>query len=136
MDECCYSYASVPRNDTFCVPDGEQVNFDCTIINPHDNFTDITVTWFRSTTEDMSVFDEIPANSSEYTSGNFVADRAGEALSVINCSHELYRDTFSLMIEQFTQLKDGYYWCQLSINNTLTQPSYRAQFLAGDCNIA
>ena len=52
VDECCYSYASVPRNDTFCVPEGDQVDLHCVIINPHDNFANLTVTWFRSTTED------------------------------------------------------------------------------------
>ena len=132
VNECCYSYASVPRNDTFCVPEGEQVNLQCAIINPHYDSTNLTVTWFRSTTEDASIFDEISATTEEYTFGSFVAD---EAFTVINCSYELYRDTFSLMIKQFTRHKDGYYWCQLSINNTLAQPYYRAQFSVGECNI-
>ena len=83
----------------------------------------------------MSVFDEIPATSEEYTFGNFVAGRADNSLSVINCSHELYRDSFILAIHRFTQHKNGYYWCQLTINNTLVQPSYRAHFSAGKCNI-
>ena len=56
-------------------------------------------------TEDMSVFDEIPATSEEYTFGNFVAGRADNSLSVINCSHELYRDSFILAIHRFTQHK-------------------------------
>jgi hypothetical protein len=109
LDECCYSYASVPRNDTLCVPDGEQVVLNCAIINPHDNFTNLTVTWFRSTTEDMSIFDEIPATSDEYSFINIVSNRAFNSLSVINCSHELYIDTFSLIIHRFTRHKNGYY---------------------------
>ena len=135
LDECCYSYASVPRNDTFCVPEGGQVNLNCIIVNPHDNFTDLTVTWFRSTTEDTSIFDEIPATSEEYRLISFVSERADTSLSVIYCSnHELYRDTFLLMIDSFTGQKNGYYWYQLSINNTLVQPSYRAYFSVGECN--
>ena len=35
LDECCYSYASVPCNDTFRVPEGELVILSCAIINPH-----------------------------------------------------------------------------------------------------
>jgi hypothetical protein len=134
LDECCYSYASIPRNDTFCIPDGEQVNLNCAIINPHDNFTNLTVTWFRSTTENMSIFDEIPSTSEEYRFSAIVSNRADNALSLINCSHVLYRDSFSLIILHFTRHKNGYYWCQLTINNTLAQPSQRSQFFVGECN--
>ena len=135
MDECCYSYASVPRNDTFCVPEGEQVYLLCAIINPHDSFTNLTVTWFRSTTDDTSIFDEIPVTSKEYTLGTFISNRGDNLLSVINCSRAVYRDTFSLAILNFTQNKNGYYWCQISINNTLVQPSYHAQLSVGECSI-
>jgi hypothetical protein len=135
LDECCYSYAFVPRNDTFCVPDEEQVTLICAIVNPHDNFTNLTVTWFRSTTEDMSTFDEIPTTSEGYTFFTFVSNEVDDSLSVINCSHELYIDRFSLTINSFTGQKNGYYWCQLSINDTLVQASHRAQFSVGECNI-
>ena len=131
LNECCYGYASVPRNDTFCVPNGEQVNLLCGIFNPHDNFTNLTVTWFRSTTEDTSIVHEIPTTSNEY---NFTKFISANSLSVINCSHELYRDRFSLTILRFTQHNNGYYWCQLSINNTLVQPSHhRTHFSVGNC---
>jgi hypothetical protein len=131
LDECCYSYASVPHNDSFCVPNGEQVDLDCLIINPHDNFTNLTVTWFRSTTEDTSIFDEIPATSEEYR----YYFNTMNLSSVINCSRKVYRDAFALIINNFTRHKNGYYWCQLSINSTSVQPSYSAQFLAGECGI-
>ena len=108
------------------------MDLHCVINNPHDNFTNLTVTWFRSTTEDMSEFDEIPATSEEYRFSNFIS---GSSLSLINCSHEIYRDTYSLLILHFTQHNNGYYWCQLSINNTLVQSSRRAHFSVGDCNI-
>ena len=135
LDECCYSYVSIPRNETFCVPNGEQVQINCVIINPHDNFTNLTVTWFRGTTEDMSVFDEILATSEEYDFSNSISGSVVDSLSLINCSCDLYRDGFSLIIHHFTPHKNGHYWCQLSINNTLVQPSYQAQFFVGDCNI-
>jgi hypothetical protein len=81
----------------------------------------------------MSVFDEIRATSNEYNFSQFVgAADIINSLSVINCSHELYRDTFSLIILNFTRNKNGYYWCQLSINNTLAQPSYHAKFFVGE----
>ena len=83
----------------------------------------------------MSVFDEIPATSEEYRFSNFVSDSADNSLSLINCSHELYRDTLFLTVLNFTQHKNGYYWCQLSINNTLVQPSHQAHFSAGNCSI-
>ncbi len=134
LDECCYSYASVPRNDTFCVPKGEQVTLACAIINPHD--TNLTVTWFKSTTEDTSIFYEIPATSEEYRFSEVVSNRPVNALSVINCSRDLYRDTFLLTIHRFNRSKNGYYWYQLSINDTLVQPSrYRTQFHVGECTI-
>ena len=137
LDECCYSYASIPRNDTFCVPEGEQVDLHCVIINPHadDNFTNLTVIWSRSTTEDMSVFDKIPATPEEYRFSTFVSGSVDNSLSLINCSHGVYRDSFLLTILRFTRQKNGYYWCQLSINNSLGQPSHRAHFSVGDCNI-
>ena len=135
LDECCYSYASVPRNETFCVPNGEQALLNCVIFHPRDNFSNLTVTWFRSTTEDMSAFDEIPATSEEYRFINFFSGIVDNSLSLINCSHELHRDTFSLTILRFTLQKNGYYWCQLSINNTLVQPSHRAHLSAGNCSI-
>ncbi len=130
LDECCYSYASVPRIDTFCVPYGGQVNLQCAIINPHDNFTNLTVTWFKSITEDISIFNEIPA-----TSEGIFSSRANISVPATTCSHELYRDTFFLTIHRFNRNKNGYYWCQLSINDTLVQPSYGAQFSVGECNI-
>ena len=52
------------------------------------------------------------------------------AVFVENCGLDLYRDSFILGISNFTIDKNGYYWCQLVINNTYTQPSHRAWFYA------
>ncbi len=79
------------------------------ILNPHDDFTNLTVTWFRSTTEDISILEEISATFEEYRFSEVVSNRADSALSVINCSYELYRDSFSLIILHFTRHKNGYY---------------------------
>jgi hypothetical protein len=136
LDDCCYSYVSpnIVLNDTFCVPNGEQVTLTYGIFNPHDNLTNLTVTWFRSITEDTSIFEEISASSEDYIFRKFVSGIAYNLSSVINCSHELYIEIISLTILHFTRNKTGYYWCQLSINNTLAQPSYRAHFSVGECN--
>lgn len=135
MDECCYIYGSFPYNNSVCVPEGQPVVFNYIIYNPHDNSTNLTVTWFRTTTNDTSSSEIIPAISEGHK--NF--SRFSEVITlssfslVENCSRELYRDTSSLTINYFTREKDGYYWCQLSINNTLVQSSHGAWLYAGNC---
>ena len=54
--QCCYLYGSVPRNDSNCVPENGQFILNYIVYNPRDNFTDLTVRWFRSmdTTRDTS----------------------------------------------------------------------------------
>ena len=49
-----------------------------------------------------------------------------------NCTRGiLYADTFSLYIlSNFTADKNGYYWCQILINGSFTQPSQQAWFYA------
>ena len=50
-----------------------------------------------------------------------------------NCTQgTLYADTFTLTINNFTLDKSGYYWCQILINDSFTQPSQRAWFYATD----
>ena len=135
LDECCYSYASVPKNNTFCVPDGGLVFLNYIIINPHDNFTDLMVTWFRRTIKDNSI-SRIPRIVTEGYSTTFNLATAPNELSTSNqCSHALYRDSTSLTIDNFTCDKDGYYWCQLSINNTLVQPSHHIHLYTGECSL-
>ena len=56
------------------------MTLSCVIINPHDIFTNLTLTWFRSTTEDMSIFDEIPATSEEYRFSNFISGSVHNSL--------------------------------------------------------
>ena len=52
-----------------------------------------------------------------------------------NCSSsELYRDGVGLAIINFTRNENGYYWCQIVINNTYAQPSLGAWFYADEYN--
>ena len=123
LGECCYIYGSVPRNDSICVPDEDQLALMYTIYNPHDNFTNLTVTWFRSAREDLSnyemLFDEYRQPATTPTQ-----DQVG------NCSQDLYRDTFILEINRFSRNETGYYWCQLAINNSYAQQSRPTLFYA------
>lgn len=52
LDQCCYFYASTPRNDSNCIPEGDQLPLNCIIHNPRKAFTNLSVRWFRS--RDMS----------------------------------------------------------------------------------
>ena len=50
-----------------------------------------------------------------------------------NCTHDiLFKDTFFLTIHNFTTDKDGYYWCQIVINDLYLQPSPYAWFYAAN----
>lgn len=102
------------------------------IYNPHDNFTNLTVTWFRSTTEDMSNYEVIPINS--YYSFHSVSPVVPAHLPTGNCSFDLYRDSFSLIINPFTRDRNGYYWCQLAVNDTYAQRSHHAFLYTGEFN--
>ena len=52
-----------------------------------------------------------------------------------NCTQgKLYSDTFSLIIKNFTTDKNGYYWCQIYINDSLAKPLQSAWFYAEDSN--
>ena len=134
-DECCYIYSSVPYNDTNCIPEGGQLVLNYIIYNPHDNFTNVSVIWFRSGTKDRSTYELLPTFSEEYQYATLHRSLASSVDGLgTNCSLSLYRDTYSIVIHNFTTKKNGYYWCQLAINNTYTQPSHYALFYAGQSN--
>ena len=135
-DECCYIYGSVPYNDTNRIPEGGQLVLNYIIYNPHDNFTNVSVIWFRSSTKDRSTYEVLSTFSEEYQYATFHTSLASSSVDGLgtNCSLSLYRDTYSILIYNFTKGKNGYYWCQLAINNTYTQPSHYAWFYAGHSN--
>ena len=90
--------------------------------------------WFRSTDLTKSTSSTEAIDSAQ---GELVLIRYNTAaLSLIsNCtSGTLYRDTFSLLIYNFTTDKNGYYWCQIVVNGSSYQPSQYAWFYADDTN--
>ena len=125
------TYGSVPVYRINCVPEGGQLHLTHVIYNPHDNFTNLTVNWFRSKTETMTS-SEMISNLIYHIESSIHASIDPEENN--NCTFELYRDTFILTIVNFTRNENGYYWCQIVINNTYTQPSPGAWFYADEFN--
>lgn len=80
------------------------------VYNPHDNNTNLTVTWFRSINEDISI---IPNDSVKY---RYLYTPFLTSMSVGNCSLDTtsYKDTFSLVIYNFARDNNGYYWFKLT----------------------
>ena len=128
VDQCCYSYGSVPHNESNSVPGGTVFSLNGIIYHPRDVYTNLTVKWFKSNAPLTGVSarpEMIPDNHSDY---NFSRQ---EFNSTRNCIQgPLYRDTFSLRIQNFTTDKNGYYWYQLFINGSSYQPSQYAWFYA------
>ena len=125
-DLCCYLYGSEPRNESNCVPEGDQLSLNFVIYSPHDMYTSMTVRWFR---RNYTVTEAITNDSP----GGYILMRDNSLTSQINnnCSHgTLHRETFTLHIRNFTIAKNGYYWCQIVINGSLLQPSQDARFYA------
>ena len=93
--------------------------------------------WFRNTESYIekapSSTEEITDAHNDYTVQQIVASANSETIG--NCTKSnghLYRDTFSLIINNFTSDKNGYYWCQIFVNNSISQPSQYAWFYAAD----
>ena len=135
LDECCYIYGSIPKNEVNCVPEGESLTLTYIIFNPHDNFTNLTVTWFRSIEDDItSTFEILSTDYYDHHSSSTVPVEQNLVPPVTNCSLDIYRDTFSITLNSFTGNESGYYWCQMSINNSYVQPSHRAFFYINATN--
>ena len=119
-------YGSIPKNETFYVNEGQQLSI---YYNPRDTLTNFTVNWFRSTTGEYTEAEEINMVPNEYTIREM--ERSGsERSNTVNCTTSMYRDSFFLVIHQFNSIKDGYYWCQITINNSYLQPSQGAWYIA------
>ena len=131
--QCCYLYGSIPRNGSNCVHEGTQVTLTHYILNPHDYFTNLTVKWFKA--DDLSRYESTPDSEA-------IPDSQGhyQFFAVINTQNTsdscnigpLYRDSFFLIINNFTSDKDGYYWCQIFVNNSVSQPSLYAWLYVTD----
>ena len=82
------------------------------------------MTWYRSTTGGRLRHEPLSDSLEEYQYRAYHS--LTQSVMLTNCSLNIYRDVYSIVIHNFTKEKNGYYWCQLAINNTNTQPSYRA----------
>ena len=99
-----------------------QLILNCPVLNPRDNFTNFTVRWFKSTETE----DDLGITTTQDTQLRFNATH-----SVGNCIFgPLYRDTFSLIISNFTSDKNAHYWCQIFVNHSVSWPSESAWFYA------
>ena len=134
-EECCYLYGSVPRNESNCVVEGRQIALYFIVYNPHDSFTNFTVRWFRNAdpTRAAASSEEIKVTGIQVEYYFFYEIVSMTSLVFQNCSTgPLYRDTFILVINNFTSDKNGYYWCQTYVNNSISQPSQYAWFYAAN----
>ena len=120
-------------NDSNCVPENEQFTLQYIVYNLRDPFTNLTVRWFRS----MDVTRAI--SSTEVITTNILGGYADSSNVVTNSTFDtnctrglLYKDTFFLVIHNFTTDKDGYYWCQIVVNDSYLQLSQYAWFYAAD----
>ena len=129
-------YGSVRRNARNCVIERRPIALNFIIYNPHDNLTNLTVRWFRNDNmaRAASSNEEIKHIQREYMLSQDNASNPSLTIgNNINCfAGPLYRDTYILVIHNFTSDKNGYYWCQIYVNNSISQPSQYAWFYAAD----
>ena len=134
-DQCCYLYGSEPSNDSVCAIGGRALGLSCYVYNPHIPFTDFTVRWFRSdnVTSMAPLTGEQIIESHEYQHYREYANRPIHGQTFNSCSNaSIYRDAFFLVITNFTPDKNGYYWCQIVVNGTVSQPSQYVWIYAAD----
>ena len=89
--------------------------------------------WLRNSdvTRAASSTEVITSDQNEYLIVQISA--SASSLTIENCTAgPLYRDTFILLINNFTSDKNGYYWCQIVVNGSVSQPSQYAWFYAAD----
>ena len=89
--------------------------------------------WLRNAniTRANSSTEEIPKIQSDYYFSEDLANTPD--LAIGNCTNApLYRDQFVLTINGFTSDNNGYYWCEIVVNNSISQPSQYAWFYAAD----
>ena len=128
-------YGSKPHNGSNCVHEGTQVSLTYFILNPHDNFTNLTVKWFKANNVSQyeSTLDSEAITDSQGDYQFYAVNSTRNTSLRVSCNiGPLYRDMFSLIINNFTSEKNGYYWCQIFVNNSGSQPSQYAWFYAAD----
>ena len=112
VEDCCYKYQHSPGN-LICNPQGQPsaVVLVCNIYSP--NGSDVTVRWYRSTQEHLT-----------RVQGEFITNGYNDNItrnllpfsSLISSHH-------NRIIENFNESLNGFYWCQIEVNNTCLQPS-------------
>ena len=116
--------------------EGQPLILNYNVKNPHDNFTNLAVRWFRNQNADRAAWStsEITEILNEYQFMNITASYAKNATD--NCTYSLlYNDAFTLNIFNFSSDKNGYYWCQIYVNNSVSQPSQYAWFYAAHSSL-
>lgn len=77
--------------------------------------------------EDRSTYEFLSSSSEEYAT---LRVSTVSSVKVTNCSLNIYRDIYSIVMFNFTRDDNGYYWCQLAINSTYRQPSHYVRLYA------
>ena len=124
IDQCCYFYDGVPKNVTTvsCTPEGIRITWTCQAYSPPN--TNLSVKWYRSATEDkarkegelISEIDGIYQFDATHALSPFMNNQ-----SIVD---GLFLNVFELIVENFSTSKDdGYYWCQLVVNDSCLEPS-------------
>lgn len=99
-NECCYSYGSVPRNDSNCVQEAKPFTLTCSILNPHDTFTNLSVRWFKRLVW-MKDQESIINVTNEYYIGSI--ESVNSSIQSGNCSQSdtISRSIFSVHIQLY-----------------------------------
>ena len=121
-DGCCYHYTIVPTNVSRCNPQGLNPRLLCAVNSPQDPFTNITVNWYRSDTENSAGIngEQIDNVTEKYViTSTQISDRNNENSTRDGINLHYFR----LQIINFTASDGGYYWCQIMLNKTCLQPS-------------
>ena len=106
-DDCCYRYHTVPGNLT-CNPHGRPrfVLFHCLVYAPS-TAVGVRMRWYRS--------NSVGLGDNLFEVNNYLPP-SGHVEEYIVLSATAW-------IENFTSIDNGYYWCQIEVNNTCLLPS-------------
>ena len=128
---CSFWYDRVPRNPlTHCNPQGVNISLTCNVYVPRQPRT--VIRWYWSNDEAKArkcglLIDE-NANFVELTS-----TRAAYSISATGNLTGLYFDRYELILHNFSTNHEGYYWCQIVVNDTLLlEPSDSAHLRIDD----
>ena len=115
---CSYWYYTVPRNNSECNPLHLDVVLQCGVLVPPDNYTSVTVNWYRSTAVGQV---QIRNDRVLHLIDEAIATQTRE----LNISgvQTLFLNVYILSVHNFTSSDNGLYWCELQVNDTTLLPS-------------